>query len=227
VNRTSRTATGLIALALACACSSPPGIVPLPAADADPLLRSCLARFPSGSFEVVHAIEATLPLGNASTVVGVSAWDAGSRTLSAALLAPEGIALFEASRFGKGDVSVTRALPPLDRPNFAHGLFEDLGFMYFAPGGGPSGSDGDVSAPQVGRYGDGSPVCRWSLEGSVVDLVSSGEGGFTLSEYRGSGEPVRRYEAGPTTSARGFPHSSRFQRTGPAGYSMRFTLVEQ
>jgi len=219
--------------------------------EADLLARSCLARFPSGSFAVVHAIEATLPFGNASSVLGVSSWDAKSRTLSAALLAPEGIALFEASRTGGGEVVVTRALPPLDRPGFAEGLFEDLAFLYFPPGHdisvppradspepatavfpahgqgeGSPGTAGTAHLPVPGRYEDGRSVCRWPLPDRTIDLVPAPDGGFAMVEYRDSSEPVRRFEAGRSTSSGHFPLSSRFERSGPAGYSMRFSLVE-
>jgi len=217
----------IVAVFFPCACSAPPVLNPAAPAQADLLTRTCLSRFPSGSFAVVHAIEASLPLENASTVVGVSSWEEGTRTLSAALLIPEGIALFEASRFGGGNVSVTRALPPLDRPDFADGLFDDLDFMYFPPGEGSDARSGSAVIPAAGHYPDGRSVCRWELDGHFVDLVPGEDGSFSLSEYRGSGEPFRRYEAGPVLSAAGFPVTSSFHRAGPAGYSMRFTLVEQ
>ncbi len=216
----------LVVLALACACSAPPKITPVTPADADPLIRTCLAHYPPGSFALVHAIEATLPLGNASSVIGVSSWDEETHTLSAALLAPEGIALFEAARLGGTDLLVTRALAPLDRPGFAAGLFEDLDFMYFPPGQRANGASVKGGEPVPGRYADGRSVCRWTVDGRYFDLVPAADGGFSLSEYFEGGEPLRRYEAGPPASD-GFPMHARFVRTGATGYSMSFRLVEQ
>lgn len=214
------------ALLLACACAGPPAVSLLPAVEADPLVRSCLAHFPSGSFAVVHAIEATLPFGKASSVLGVSSWDEESRTLSAALLAPEGIALFEASRTGGGNVVVTRALPPLDRPGFAEGLFEDLELIYFPPGAGPGLPPAVALRPVPGRYDDGRTVCRWSIADRVVDLLPADDGGFLLLEYREGAKPSRRFEARAPDPG-DFPLSARLEKAGAAGYSMQFTLVEQ
>jgi len=139
----------LAALMLCAGCLSVPETSLLPGAPED--LHRCAALFPSGPWESVHSIEAVIPGGMSSSLLGITKGDPAGRRLHTALLSPEGFILFEAEK-REEKISVLKAVAPFDSPAFARGLMEDVGFLFLAPGARPS---------QWGRTADGAALCRW------------------------------------------------------------------
>jgi hypothetical protein len=94
------------------------------------------------------------------------------------LLTPEGFVLFEAER-REGRVSIIRALPPFDSPEFAKGLIEDVELIFLAPRGRPSES---------GLAADGSFVCRWiDPFGQTKEIIRAKDDRWKISLWNDQG----------------------------------------
>jgi hypothetical protein len=200
------------------ACGGLPRITP--ATDPAELGRigaRCQAMFPQQAFRAVHAIEASLPLGKESSVLGVSVVDPASGQLRAVLVSVEGLTLFDASSQA-GSVTVHRAVPPLDERGFGRGLVDDVGLVLLAPGLTPSA---------VGRLPDARPVCRYEQDhGRVTDVLPlDGEQCRRLDRYDGEQDLVRRVEF-TGEGVLGLATSMLIRAPGIVGYELRLKLVE-
>ena len=166
---------GLLAALLLCAgCLTVPETPLLPGAPED--LDRCAALFPSGPWECVHTIEAVIPGGMSSTLLGITKGDPAGRRLHTALLSPEGFILFEAEQSNE-KISVFKAVVPFNSPAFARGLMEDVGFLFLAPEASPS---------KWGRTADGAVLCRWeNPDGSSKEIRCSTAVKITLLDRHG------------------------------------------
>ncbi len=160
----------LLSLLLACvACAHLPTLTPVKD-DAKAVTQRCRAAFPHQPWRATHAIFATLPFGNYSGLVGVTA--AGPEGLRAVLLSPEGISLFDGLQDNRNPLDpklqTDRAVPPFDSPSFAGALMADIGHAYLPPAGEPTA---------IGTYGTGETVCRWIPEkGETTDVQLGPDG---------------------------------------------------
>jgi len=197
-------------------CGGLPLIRPAEAEPAARITSSCLSLFPEGAWTVVHAIEATMPLGHRTAIIGVSRRHVENDTLSSVLMAPEGV-IFFAGRDQGGEIHVDRALPPLDDAEFATRLFRDVRLMFLPPPGAPT---------EAGTTGAGLATCRWHLGADrYLDVVLEEEGGWQVVEYGPGGEVSRRMAA-TRPGKQGFSQLTRLSVAGSAGYRMRFQLLE-
>jgi len=128
-------------------------------------------------------------------------------------MAPEGILLFQGS-LEDGILRVERALPPLDRPGFAEGLFSDVRFLFLRPAGEPGG---------LGLDGTGARTCRWRDGDRTLDLIPGSGSGRILREYR-DGTLVREAVA-EDPAADGFHRSVELRVHRPVGYRMEMTRI--
>lgn len=204
----------LLTLGLLC-CGGLPALQPEDISSRPALRRACAAVFPAGSWSLVHVMEVSLPLGQTSSIIGVSTLDAGEKSLHSALLSPEGITLFDATYQG-GRLTVRRALPPLDREGFAAGLFRDVRLMFIQPAGEPH---------KLGRLERGGRACRWTLPGGARDIIILGDGGWRIRDYDQGGALQREVRAHPPLS-RGFAKKVKLVKKGSLGYSMHLELLE-
>lgn len=202
----------LILFALA-ACCSIPVILEAPRAGREDIAKACERVYSDGPWTLVHSIEITLPGGGRSVMLGVSAWDPSSGRLQSALMSPEGVVLFQGT-WQAGGVDVERALPPLDRPDFASGLFSDVRFLFLAPP-----RDPDL----IGRLDRASLVCRWRDGERTVDLAPRHDEGWVLREYEG--RRLRREAVATELGADGSAGRIDFTVRGLAGYRMVFERV--
>lgn len=203
---------------LVAACGGLPKLTP--ATDPAKLGRigaRCQAMFPQQAFRAVHAIEASLPLGSESSVLGVSVVDPDSHSLRAVLVSVEGLTLFDASAQA-GSVTVHRAMPPLDERDFGRGLVDDVGLVLLAPGIAPSA---------VGHLPDTRPVCRYVQDHGLVTDVLPAEGEQTrrLHRYDGEQDLVRQVEF-TGDGVLGLAAAMVIRAPGLVGYELRLKLVE-
>jgi len=163
MNLNKKQVVGLLTALLLCAgCLTVPETPLLPGALED--LDRCAALFPSEPWECVHTIEAVIPGGMSSSLLGITRGDPAGRRLHTALLSPEGFILFEAEQ-REEKISVLKAVVPFDSPAFARGLMEDVGFLFLAPEASPS---------KWGRAADGAVLCRWeNPDGSRKEIRCS------------------------------------------------------
>jgi hypothetical protein len=182
------------------------------------------ALFPSGRWRFVHSIEATLPGGHRTVLIGVTEVSSRQRTLHCVLMSIEGLVLFDGRMDGK--IRVDRAIPPFDSRTFARGLMGDVALMLLSPPGAPVES---------GSLETGEPVCRYQATepgGGVLttDVIREGKGRWSVNQYEG-GRLHRSLRARTKTGiAHGpvpvFPEKWELTAPGPGGYCLHLKLLE-
>lgn len=119
----------LILSLLLASCSSLPEI--RPSADVTGKMSACPSPFVVQKTRFIHAIEAAMAGETRAVMIGVTVADPAARTLSCALLSPEGLVFFEASRTSIG-TQISRALPPFDKVDVARGLMDDIELIFLS-----------------------------------------------------------------------------------------------
>jgi len=198
-------------LAPCAGCAGLPFIRPVSAGpERDSLRGRCEAAFARRAFRAVHVIEASLPMGNESSLVGVTLADPSRLRFRSVLLSVEGLTLFDATSTSEEFV-VHRAVPPLDDEGFGRGLVSDVALALLPPSG---------ELLQAGRLEDGSPICRYRDAGArVTDVIFPREGSpRILCHYDASGRLQRRVEFDP---AGGIVLTA----PGTVGYTLRLRLI--
>jgi hypothetical protein len=191
-------------------CAALPEIRP----SADPLL-SCPSPFLAAKTRLIHGIEVRLSGETRAVMIGVTLADPGLQTLSCALLTPEGMAVFEASRGPSGTV-VTRALPPFDAADFARNMMNDIGLIFFAPGG---------ALTRKGVLSPGDPVCRWHEEqGGWIDVSENRDGRIIIRRYAEEGA-LKRSVMLDAKAAQPYSHI-KLQSSDMVNYTLIMTLIE-
>ena len=192
------------------ACGSIPIIRKMPSALRAKTRKTCLDAFPKGRWSVVHTIGITLPDGGHSMMVGISTRDESG--LHSVLMSPEGVVLFHGD-YRNGSIHVSRALPPMNDPEFQRRMFSDIRFLFIPPETKPS---------VTGLTKDKKIICRWITADHTLDVYP----GKTriIKEYTGKSVTRDAIATGPVT--RGFARRVVFNVHGMAGYRMVFTLVE-
>jgi len=182
-------------------------------------IARCRQAFPPQPWRATHTLFATLPLGYGGALIGVTAADAEG--LHATLLSPEGLTLFDATQGVGRDararrLTIRRAVPPLDRPDFAAGLVADVGNAFLPPPGEPT---------TIGRATTGQTVCRWSPpNGDATEVELGASGPARIRTYRGV-RPSRIIELVGSPD-RGFFPEVRLTVPGAGGYVLDMRLVD-
>jgi hypothetical protein len=142
----------------------------------------CPSPFLLEKTRFIHVIEAGTGGETKAVMIGVTVADPFLRTLSCAIVSPEGLSLFEAC-FGPSGVTVGRALPPFNAADFASNMMEDMKLIFFAPPGNPS---------QKGVLNAREAVCRWHKEsGGWIDVAKSPDGRIRILLYSDGGRLKR------------------------------------
>ena len=210
-----RAATALLALCAACAHLPP--LAPIPDAARTATAARCQQAFPPQPWRAAHTIVATLPLGHNGALIGVTA--VGQAGLQSILLSPEGISLFDGLQTTgtHARLTIRRAVPPFDRPDFAAALIADVGNAFLPPAGLPVA---------IGSYATGETACRWSPSKSdTTDVELAAAGPARIRTYRNS-RVTRRIELLGTPDAGGFFPEVRLTVPGAGGYTLDMVLVE-
>ena len=200
------------------ACSGLPRIIASP----DSSQRSawtdrCRAPFARHAYRAVHRIEASLPMGQQTDLLGISLVDPQRRSFRAVLVSVEGLTLFDGS-LADGGLEIHRAVPPFDDEDFGQGLVADVALALLPP---------EASTPLVGRREDGRASCRYrSAFGPVSDLVLSDDAQTPLLErYDSGGALVRQVQFGLPGPA-GLAQQIEIRAPGLAGYRLLLVLIQ-
>ncbi len=200
----------LIALLMLAGCSALPVIKSAPGTQ-----MACPRVFVEQSTRFIHAIEARAAGRTQAVMIGVTLVNPGERSISCAIVSPEGLSLFEAASVAD-EINVSRALPPFDKPDFAQNMMEDVRLIFLQPPGAPRAQ---------GLLADGRPVCRWSLEkGGWVDVSGGATEDVRIMRYSENGRIQRR-----ATLAAGKSHiyqTVELQAEGLIDYTLVMTLLE-
>ncbi len=200
-------------------CQRLPPIHPVQGVETREIVRECLASFPQGTWRAVHAIEAQLPFRKQSSIIGVTVGDSRTHRLRSAILAIEGLVLFEAS-YDKGRLKVHRALEPFDRGGFGEGLFSDVSMLFLPPRG---------RLAAAGRIQNGNIACRWKTED--LDYVQvevekdSKEAAWTIRHLNSRGKTLRKIRASSKKEAL-VPETVLLEVLTRFGYRLRMRLLQ-
>jgi len=203
----------VISALLLCACASPQR--PLPVNPSGPEHRErCRLPFPVAPARFISAIEAQLPDGKKMTLIGITVIDPGGRAVRAAIMTIEGLLLFDAST--RNDViTLYRALPPFDRPEFKSALLHDVQFLLLPPAGEPQ---------QYGILNNGSSICRYGLaDGMTIDVIVHPDNSWELREYK-NGSIAARIAKG-AAAAGGLPGTVVLQGLQPQPYRLQLCPI--
>ena len=200
-------------------CARVPAITPVPAAAAPAIRDACARAFPAGDWQLVHAITTTMA-GRHAMMIGVSVISAPSRTIRCALMSLEGLVMLEA-RDRDGTITIDRAIPPFDSPDFARGMLDDIRMIFFQPG---------LRPDDIGITASTSPVCRYRTDPEqTVDVDVRPGGGWTLRRYEGPAL-VRTVQAGAETlvtpGGERFPRQMKLTAQGARAYTLDLKLLE-
>ena len=211
----------LSVLGLILSCSGLPRVYPAENS-ADPLPGGiCSGPFADGDWQLLHAIEATLPGGKKGFLMGLTVISSSNRTARVVIMTLEGFVLFDA--FYDSQITVNRALAPFDSNAFANGLIEDINLIFFKPSG---------SITTSGFLKSGAAVCRYQKpDGRVVDIISRGAPNWEIRQYRPDNrlaQTVKMVSAKKTNLAdhRGISDKIELKAHGSPGYTLVMELVE-
>lgn len=208
-----------IRLTLLCAlllvgCQTLPVVRALPPSDAGQR-QSCPSIFPEVKTRYIHALEAHAAGKPRAMMIGVTVVDPASQALQCALVSAEGLTLLEAE-WVAGALSVSRALPPLDSPDFVNRMMQDIALIFLAP-------EGERIGPGV--LPDGRRVCRFgSGQPGWVD-VSSAAGGPVFIERYSSGQKRLR-KAAVVSDDGGAYAAIALESFEGVGYLLKMTRLE-
>jgi len=196
---------------LLASCSSLPEIRTLPDAAGK---TTCPSPFVVQKTRFLHAMEAAAAGETRTVMIGVTVADPASRTLACALMSPEGMVLFEASRNSSG-MEISRALPPFDSSDFARGLLDDIGLIFFEP---------PEPVERLGVLDTGLTVCRRRLrDGGWLDVGKDRDGRVRIRRYSEGG----RLKRSVTLAGGADPYAAiDLQAWEWTGYSLSMTLIE-
>ena len=184
------------------------------------VLSECRRLFLQGRWQFQHAIEATLPGGQKSVLIGVSIVSAGSGSIRSILMTIEGLVVFDAAY--DRDIQIMRAVPPFDSDHFARGLINDLRLIFFMPKG---------ALVETGTLQNGSTLCRYRQpDRLVVDIVRNSDYHWELQQYSRWFRKKRTVDIIFNDNFRfdGFhaPHRLKLTVSGYAGYALNMDMIE-
>lgn len=197
------------------ACSSLPEIRPA-GPDVQPHLRErCQAVFPAGPRQFVHAIEARLPDDTRQQILGIVTLDPEKGMIHCVIMTIEGFVLFDA-RQGQA-LTVNRAVPPFDSPEFAARMMADIRLVFALPGG---------TLTAAGVFKNGFPGCRWqNADGTAVEVLLNHRQGWAIRQYD-AGDGLSGEVRAHALNAEGLPEKIELSRRRFPGYTLRMTLVQ-
>lgn len=200
------------------ACAHLPEIRELQDSASADRIAACGGVFPHGRWQLVHAIEVLPPLGSKQTVLGIVQLSSEQRTFHCVLMTIEGLVLLDADF--DGEVTVQRALPPLDTPGMAEGMVQDISLLFFAP---------ERPCLTAGLSREAAWICRYpSTDQGHQDIILQPDGRWEIRRYSQSHRLMRTIApmAGEDFHAGGLPSRVTLEAHGLGGYRLRMSLIE-
>lgn len=210
----------VIAVVLLAACARLPEIIIDPVSAAGGFEPACRMPFPRGTWQLQHAIDATVRGRAMGRLVGVMVLSEPERSIQCALMTIEGLVLFSARYDGR--LTVERAVDPFDRPGFADGLIDDLKLIFLAP----------EAAGRFGRTAGGDVICRYPhIDHQLTDIVVKDPDHWMINRYNDQGRLLRRVWAEGDAAARkagrsGIARHITLESRSASDYRLELTLIE-
>jgi hypothetical protein len=132
------------------------------------------------------------------------------------LLTPEGFILFNAE-LQDDEMTIRKAVAPLDSPAFAGGLMDDVSLLFLPPKVKPTGWE---------KKTDGTILCRWGgPDDSRTEVTGSTESGWRILRRDRYREVIKEVVLkGPFVN--GLASHVELHASEPAPYTLRMTLIQ-
>jgi hypothetical protein len=202
----------LLGLLFLTACSAIPHIIFVDTALTPKTIKNCETVFQNGTWQFAHVIEATLPGGRKSQLIGVTEVSSNPERIHAVMMTIEGLVLFDGMEDEK--LTINRGVAPFDSIGFAKGLMEDIRLMFLKPDGEPMGA---------GITDTGFEICRYRISNdTVIDVTVRPDRMFEIRKYVNE-QLVRK--AVVEANSRSIPEKMAFTAYEPAGYRLNLRLI--
>ncbi|MCP4578383.1 MAG: hypothetical protein GY846_19090 [Deltaproteobacteria bacterium] len=202
----------LLGLLFLTACSGIPHIIAVDTALTPKTIKNCETVFQNGTWQFAHVIEATLPGGGKSQLIGVTEVSSNPERIHAVMMTIEGLVLFDGLEDGK--LTINRSIAPFDSIGFAKGLMEDIRLMFLKPDGEPMGA---------GITDNGFEVCRYRISNdTVIDVTVRPDRMFEIRKYVNE-QLVRKVVAEVNSGS--IPEKMAFTAYEPASYRLNLRLI--
>jgi len=201
-------------------CSALPEIVPVASSEVSVIRQKCKALFPQGKWQFVHSIEASMPGGRQTTMIGVTRISSADKTIQSVMMTIEGLVLFDGVYNGQ-KIMINRGVPPFDTPALAQGMMDDIRLIFFHP---------QVPAIHIGSSEDGALICRYNTGKKITqDVLIHPNGSWTIHQYHGS--LLKRTVRAFVNEDRVFPEKPdpariKLSAHGASGYSLLLKRIE-
>jgi hypothetical protein len=178
--------------------------------------------FPQGRWQLVHRIEARFPGDRKALMMGALEMDSATGRLDCALMTVEGFTLFSADfdPVAATPLTITRAVPPFDGPEFAEGLMADLRLIFFAPRN---------AQRQMGSV-DQKPVWRFDhYDGSTTDVKVLSSDQYQIDYFTADARQIRRAVLRMTSSSaprQAMAQGIVLEALDDAHYTLRLDLID-
>ncbi len=178
--------------ALLTSCSDLSKLHPVTSREKADFSAKCQSLFLTGDQQLSHSIEATMPGGGKSLMMGILVVSPESDLFESVIMTIEGLVIFNA-RYEQGKITVKRGISHFKSANFAAGLVNDIKLVFFKPAG---------VLIETGKTEDGFSVCRYQESNdNQVEIT-----------LKTSYWEIRRYDGdhGLRRSARVFPSEKNY-----------------
>ena len=211
-------------------CSTLPEIAPVKPSEASVIRQQCLALFPQGKWQFVHSVEASMPGGRQTTMIGVIRISSADKTIHCVMMTIEGLVLFDGVFDGQ-KVIINRGVPPFDSPAFAKGMIDDIRLIFFHPQSFQNQSF-QTQTPDVdiGTSEDGALICRFHTGKDITqDLLIRPNGSWMIRQYHGKQlkRTVHAYiNKDKVLRKKRDPMKIKLSAHGSSGYSLLLKRIE-
>jgi hypothetical protein len=163
----------ILALVIVTSCRTLPKLFPLTSQEKSYLPVRCQSLFLKSEHQLTHSIEATLPGGGKTLLMGLLVVSPESGAFESVIMTIEGVVIFQA-RYEKGQTKIKRGVSYFKSTEFAAGLVNDIKLIFFKPKG---------ALIEIGKSDTGFPVCRYREKNNrLVELILK-ENTWEIREY--------------------------------------------
>ena len=210
----------LVMMLFTVSCSPVPELELLRPSKVPGIEERCSIPFPVGEWQFIHSIEALMPGGRETVVIGIIDISPGSGTIHCVIVTIEGLVLFDALYDKK--IIINRGIHPFGSTEFARGLVNDIKLMFFRPAGELIGTGVPANGSSVCRYGDNG--------GPVIDVITNQDQTWEIRKYMNNSlsRSVKALLCGDKVEGemKAIPCRLELRAYENPGYELKFRLIK-
>lgn len=212
----------VMALVILTSCKTLPRLHPLTYQEKSEIPVRCQSLFVTDQMQLTHSIEANLPAGGTSLLMGILVIYPDLDQFESVIMTIEGLVIFSA-QYKQGNITVRKAVSHFKSALFATGLVNDIKLIFFKPGNGSA---------EFGKSGTGFPICRYpERDGDLIELTLN-DSYWEIRQYDADRLLRRTVQVFSDSGNRlsvndpAIPLKIRLTAHGRYGYSLTLRLIE-